>query len=68
MMNARYTSKTYTVKLINLLSITALLQTNLKSLGFNIEVQQVIVDRIPDAESGSPVSYAGVSSTAAALA
>ncbi len=38
------------------------------TLGFNIEVQQVMVDRIPDAESGSPMSCAVASSTAAELA
>jgi len=37
-------------------------------LGFNIEVQQVMVCRIPDAESRSPASCAGGCSTAAALA
>ena len=37
-------------------------------LGFNIEVQQVMVYRIPDAESGSPTSCAVASSTAAELA
>ncbi len=37
-------------------------------LGFNIEVQQVMVCRILDAESGNPTSCAVASSTAAELA